>query len=118
MANFFIGHNIDRHGYDKSPWNDPDHFMEQYGRMSRWLNVVTGDLEEKDQEIEKARKETGPKVTKLEHDYLELEGKYGEMQETMKTILAALENKGVVDLLRKGAKIDPALLSLKKDEIP
>ena len=81
MANFFIGHNIDRYGYDKSPWNDPDHFMEQYGRMSRWLNVVTGVLEEKEEEIEKARRETEPKVTKLEHDYLELVGRYREMQD-------------------------------------
>ncbi len=118
VANFFIGHSIDRYGYDKSPWNDPDHFMEEYARMSRWLNVVTGELEEKEAEIEKARRETEPKVTKLEHDYVELEGRYREMQEAQKAILEALRNRKVVELLRKGAKIDPALLSLKKDEMP
>jgi hypothetical protein len=79
---------------------------------------VTGELEEKEAEIEKARRETEPKVTKLEHDYLELEGRYREMQEAQKAILEALRNKKVVDLLGMGAKIDPALLSLKKDEMP
>ena len=57
-------------------------------------------------------------MTKLEHDYLELEGRYREMQEAQKAILEALQNKKVVDLLGKGAKIDPALLTLERGEIP
>jgi hypothetical protein len=118
IANFFIGHSIDRYKYDKSPWDDPAHFEEQYKKLSRALNIVTGELEAKDEEIVKARRETEPKVTKLEHDYLEIEGRYREMQETQKTILEALQNSKVVELLGKGAKIDPALLSLKRGEIP
>jgi hypothetical protein len=116
IANFFIGHSIDRYKYDKSPWDDPAHFEEQCERLSRALNIVTGELEAKDEEIVKARRETEPKVTKLEHDYLELEGRYREMQETQKTMLKALPNSKVVELLGKGAKIDPALLSQKRGD--
>lgn len=42
VANFFLGHDIDKYGYDKSPWNFPDHFREQYRKMSPFINVLTG----------------------------------------------------------------------------
>jgi len=116
IANFFIGHSIDRYKYDKSPWDDPAHFEEQYKKLSRALNIVTGELEAKDEEIAKARRETEPKVTKLEHDCLELEGRYREMQETQKTILEALQNSKVVELLGKGVKIEEILAMPKKTE--
>jgi len=42
IANFFIGHNIDRYKYDKSPWDDPEHFRDQYRKLSKYLNILTG----------------------------------------------------------------------------
>ena len=30
VADFFIGHNIDDEGYDKTPWTSPEHFRDQY----------------------------------------------------------------------------------------
>ena len=29
VADFFIGHNIDDEGYDKTPWTSPEHFRNQ-----------------------------------------------------------------------------------------
>lgn len=42
IVNFFIGHDIDAQKYDKSPWDDPEHFKEQYKKLSKYLNVLTG----------------------------------------------------------------------------
>ena len=41
VVNFFVGHDIDRYGYDKSPWDDVDYFREQYSRLAPYLNVVS-----------------------------------------------------------------------------
>jgi len=40
-VNFFVGHGIDVYGYDKSPWDDPDFFREEYGRLAPYLNVIS-----------------------------------------------------------------------------
>jgi hypothetical protein len=41
----------------------------------------------------------------------------GKVVKSKKAILEALQNRKVVDLLGKGAKIDPPLLSLKRSEL-
>ena len=41
MVNFFVGHDIDVYVYDKSPWDDPDFFREEYGRLAPYLNVIS-----------------------------------------------------------------------------
>ncbi|MBI3859777.1 MAG: tyrosine-type recombinase/integrase [Thaumarchaeota archaeon] len=38
VAEFFIGHSIDKLGYDKSPWAYPDHFREQYSLVEPYLS--------------------------------------------------------------------------------
>jgi hypothetical protein len=41
VVNFFVGHNIDEYGYDKSPWDDPEHFRNEYSKVSPYLNIIT-----------------------------------------------------------------------------
>jgi len=41
VVNFFVGHDIDVYGYDKSPWDDPDFFREEYSKLAPYLNVVS-----------------------------------------------------------------------------
>jgi site-specific recombinase XerC len=42
IVNFFVGHNIDEYGYDKSPYDDPEHFRREYVKLSAYLNIITG----------------------------------------------------------------------------
>lgn len=46
VADFFLGHSIDRLGYDKSPWKFPEFFREQYMKMSKFLNVLSAPVYE------------------------------------------------------------------------
>jgi hypothetical protein len=41
VVNFFVGHEIDVYGYDKSPWDDPEFFRNEYARLAPYLNVVS-----------------------------------------------------------------------------
>lgn len=45
VAEFFMGHNIDKLGYDKSPWVYPQWFEDQYLMAEPWLNIVSEDPE-------------------------------------------------------------------------
>jgi site-specific recombinase XerC len=45
VAEFFMGHNIDSLGYDKSPWQYPDWFKAQYLAAEPWLNILSDDPE-------------------------------------------------------------------------
>jgi len=42
VVNFFVGHSIDRLGYDKSPWDHPEHFRAQYAKLTPYLNLISG----------------------------------------------------------------------------
>ena len=108
MANFFIGHSIDRYGYDKSPWNDPDHFMEQYGKMSRWLNVVTGDFEEKEEHLRRDYE------NRLKEQNQALEGRVSDLQAQ----LATLQKSGVVEMVEEGKKLLEELKAQRASEGP
>ena len=35
--------------HDPARWDDPEHFRDQYRKLSRRLNIVTGELEAKDE---------------------------------------------------------------------
>ncbi|MEM4727206.1 MAG: hypothetical protein QXD04_03000, partial [Candidatus Bathyarchaeia archaeon] len=45
VAEFFLGHEIDRLGYDKSPWEYPEWYEQQYRRAEPWLNILSEDPE-------------------------------------------------------------------------
>jgi len=45
VAEFFLGHSIDKLGYDRSPWLDPDWYEEKYLKAEPWLNILSEDPE-------------------------------------------------------------------------
>jgi hypothetical protein len=45
LGDYFMGHDIDSLGYDKSPRDYPDFYREGYERAESWLNVVTEEPE-------------------------------------------------------------------------
>jgi hypothetical protein len=55
VADFFIGHNIDDEGYDKTPWTSPEHFRDQYLKVEALIcneERVSHSMEKKIQELE------------------------------------------------------------------
>lgn len=45
VAEYFMGHDLDRLGYDKSPKHYPDWFLEQYMQAEPWLNILSEEPE-------------------------------------------------------------------------
>lgn len=43
VAEFFMGHNLDRYNYDKSPKHYPEWFKDQYKKALPWLNLLSQD---------------------------------------------------------------------------
>jgi len=43
VPEYFMGHGLDKYGYDKSPQHDPDWFMDQYIEAQTWLNILSED---------------------------------------------------------------------------
>lgn len=70
VVNFFIGHPIDKYGYDKSPWDDVEHFRDRYSRLAKQLNVISGKeailKEEYEKRLEKEIGEKDDRYAKLE----------------------------------------------------
>jgi hypothetical protein len=102
VANFFIGHNIDVHGYDKSPWDDPEHFRDQYRKLSRRLNIVTGELEAKDEEIERLEGEQAQKMQEQRLELLEAKQHIKEMESDYKKVLERMDALERVRELKSG----------------
>jgi hypothetical protein len=42
-----MGHTeaLDRYGYDKSPWRNPEYFRAEYMKAEPWLNILSQDPE-------------------------------------------------------------------------
>ena len=73
-ANFFIGHTLDKYGYNKSPWDDPEYYRNEYMKISRpWLNPVSGQVM---QAREEAKKET---ISTLETKINSLEARLSQL---------------------------------------
>ena len=55
----FLGYSIDRYGYDKSPWSNPEFYREEYQKMRVFLAVLLSDPEKSNlrEELDKASKE-------------------------------------------------------------
>jgi hypothetical protein len=82
VVDFFVGHKFDQDGYDKSPWDDPEHFRDEYRKLAKHLNIVSG-------KVEKARDE-GRK---------EAEGRMNKYE---------LALRKLIELSARGVKVDPA----------
>ena len=89
VADFFLGHNIDKFGYDKSPWNFPEHFREHYRKMSPFVNVLTGSTFG---ERGSTDGETTERLNELEADKRGLEDRLKKMER---------ETKELKDLVRQ-----------------
>jgi hypothetical protein len=52
VAEFILGHEIDKLGYDKSPWENPAYYRQEYSKISRpWLNPISGVALKVEQEL-------------------------------------------------------------------
>ena len=66
IPKFLTGHSIDKLGYDKSPWNNPEHFRSQYAILARpSLNPISGRVLEVQTEVERKFEE---RLASLERD--------------------------------------------------
>ena len=75
-------------------------FRGEYEKIERHLDLLSGTEERIREEVEQ--------------DY---RAKFVELKETQDAILEALKDKGVMDLLAKGARINPGLLHLSGKDI-
>ncbi len=64
---FFISHKMDRHGYNKSPWKDPEYFLEAYDKLAPWLNVLSCDPEK--MKLENELKQKGAELEEKENKW-------------------------------------------------
>jgi hypothetical protein len=99
VVNFFVGHNIDRYGYNQSPWDDPEHLAEQYSKLSRYLNMVSGREELLKEQYDRTLQE-------------QLKARDKEIEDIKR------QQAVILDAIAKGAKVDPRLLGLKAANIP
>jgi hypothetical protein len=99
VVNFFVGHSIDRYGYDKSPWDDPEHFAEQYSKLSRYLNVVSGREELLKEQYDKTLQE-------------QLKARDKEIEDIKH------QQAVILDAIANGARVEPRLLRLQDTGIP
>ena len=90
VVDFFAGHKFDDDAYD-SPWENPDLFREEYKKVERYLNLLSGAEERIRDEVEQ--------------DY---RVKFEEIKKNQAKIL---------ELLKKGAKVDPRLFDLKDEDV-
>jgi len=88
VSEFFLGHKIDKLGYDKSPWKYSEYFRNEYSKMSSYLNILTqtptpkttnSEMEEMKKEIANLKisaahkeKELDEKTALFEKDYQKL----------------------------------------------
>ncbi len=102
-SEFFLGHTIDKLGYDKSPWYDENFFREEYKKIEPELNILSNtggmNLERAKEEV---KKEVGELIINLQKENKEL-----------KEQLSKLEK--VVKVIAKVAMEDPSLLPVMKE---
>jgi integrase len=65
VAEFFIGHSIDRLGYDKSPQVYPDYYRSQYMKVQPLLNIFS-DQSLKEKKLEDLEKKISDKILEIE----------------------------------------------------
>ena len=107
IVNFFVGHDIDHYGYDKSPFDDPEHFRSQYAKLSPHLNIISGK--------EVALKEQYDRS--LAEQLAARDKELAEIKATQKVILAALNTPDGRRLVGLGAKVDPEFLRISPEEL-
>jgi hypothetical protein len=75
VPRFLTGHSIDRLGYDKSPWDNPDYFRNEYMKLARpWLNPISGEVLKVRAEMEERFEERLATLEKQVQKYASMQG--------------------------------------------
>lgn len=106
VVDFFAGHKFDDDNYD-SPWDNPDLFRDEYVKVSKYLNIITGEKallkEEYDRRLESELSTRDQQLRELV-----------EWKKTMEAMLADPKGRGLVGA---GAEVDFPVFKLTKEEI-
>jgi len=96
IAEFFMGHDIDKLGYDKSPEYYPEWFEDKYNDAQPWLNILSEDPQKVSRrEVDTQRK----RIMELEAVIESFQSHQNEDVELLKTQIKRLEKQ--FDILRK-----------------
>ena len=96
VANYFVGHSIDKYKYDKSPWDDPEHFREQHMLLAPYLNVIS---QKETLAREKIERGIGSRMRAVEEENRELEARVLQADDDRKRLAdlyAELRRRGVI----------------------
>ncbi len=94
VAEFFIGHSIDKLGYDKSPSVYPEHFRGQYAKLEAMLNIFSsqGAGLKKLEALEKTLNERERVIQALIQSGEQREAELKALNEKMEKIEGSKEN--------------------------
>jgi len=71
VCEFFMGHDLDQYGYDKSPELYPEWFEEQYLKAEPWLNILSEDPEKVNvRELHKLRQDYERRLAAMREEIL------------------------------------------------
>ncbi len=88
LGDYFMGHDIDSLGYDKSPRDYPDYYRERYRDAMSWLNVLSEEPDKVPRlELDKVKRETEIRLRVLEEYVKEdAERRANEMIKALKEV--------------------------------
>lgn len=102
-SEFFLGHVIDKLGYDKSPEYDEEWFRNEYLKVEPKLNVLSGSGFDVEKAKEEVKKEVGDLIIELkkENNLLkrkneELEKKIEDVNRLVKEMLFLMKENGLI----------------------
>lgn len=95
LAEYFLGHGLDRYGYDKSPQHDPEWFKDKYVEASSWLNILTEDPQKVSvKEVHSLRMENRRLEEELKMAQNVQNQKIADMEEQLRLIQEYMRKKG------------------------
>jgi len=95
VAEFFMGHDLDKLGYDKSPEAYPEWFEEQYLEAGPWLNVMTQDPQKVSvKEVHNLRMENRRLEEEIKKAQDAQNQKIADMEEQLRLIQEYMRKKG------------------------
>ena len=104
VAEYMIGHSIDKLGYDKSPQVYPEHFKNEYAKVESMLNIFSSQALglRKIEELERKLSDKDQIIESLVKNGSELKEKVQKMEESRESLEALLSR--VLELEKKLGK--------------